>query len=130
FLKVRAQVSGEYSILATGRDEDICARVDNHLILTTYREILSSEGRPAPPLSLHIKNDIPIGKGCGSSAAARLGGIALAVHFGKLRWTDSRIVYEASRREHHPDNAAACWMGGLAIARISAGGEMQMANLR
>jgi homoserine kinase len=82
------------------------------------------------PLSLRIDNQIPIGKGCGSSAAARLAGIALAVHFGRLRWTDSRIVYEASRREHHPDNAAACWMGGLAIARISAGGEMQMAHLR
>ena len=34
------------------------------------------------PLSLRIANDIPIGKGCGSSAAARLAGIALAVHFG------------------------------------------------
>ena len=72
------------------------------------------------PLALDIDNQIPIGKGCGSSAAARLAGIALAVHFGKLRWTDSRIVGEASRREHHPDNAAACWMGGLAVARMSA----------
>ena len=31
-----------------------------------------------------IDNQIPIGKGCGSSAAARLAGIALAVHFGKF----------------------------------------------
>jgi len=28
-----------------------------------------------------------------------------------LRWNESDIVGEASRREHHPDNAAACWMG-------------------
>lgn len=39
-------------------------------------------------------------------------------------------MYEAALRENHPDNAAACWMGGLAIAQISAAGEMQMADVR
>src|ERR1700680_1381286 len=130
FLKVRAKPTNEFSVKARGRDSEICSQIENHLILTTYREVLQSDKKPAQPLALRIDNQIPIGKGCGSSAAARLAGIALAVRFGKLRWTDSRIVYEASRREHHPDNAAACWMGGLAIARISAGGEMQMAHLR
>ncbi|HSY64666.1 MAG TPA: homoserine kinase [Terriglobales bacterium] len=130
FLRVRAKSANEFSVIARGRETEICSQVENHLILTTYREILQAEKKSVQPLALRIDNQIPIGKGCGSSAAARLAGIALAVHFGKLRWTDSRIVYEASRREHHPDNAAACWMGGLAIARISAGGEMQMAHLR
>ena len=120
FLKVRAQSAAEFSITALGRDPEICGRVENHLILTTYREVLHGAGKPVRPLALDIDNQIPIGKGCGSSAAARLAGIALAVHFGKLKWTDSRIVGEASRREHHPDNAAACWMGGLAVAKMSA----------
>jgi len=130
FLRIRAKSASKFSVTAHGRDSAICSQLENHLILTTYREILQAEKKPVQPLALRIDNQIPIGKGCGSSAAARLAGIALAVHFGRLRWTDSRIVYEASRREHHPDNAAACWMGGLAIARISAGGEMQMAHLR
>ena len=130
FLRVRAKSANEFSVTARGRETEICSQVENHLILTTYREILQAEKKSMQPLALRIDNQIPIGKGCGSSAAARLAGIALAVHFGKLRWTDSRIVYEASRREHHPDNAAACWMGGLAIAKISARGEMQMAHLR
>lgn len=127
FLKVRAQTAAEFSITARGRDPEICSRVENHLILTTYRELLQQAGKPVLPLALHIDNQIPIGRGCGSSAAARLAGIALAVHFGKLRWPDSRIVGEASRREHHPDNAAACWMGGLAVARMSAESEAQVA---
>jgi homoserine kinase len=127
FLKVRAQAADEFSITARGRDAQICGRVENHLILTTYREVLQEAGKPVPRLALSIDNQIPIGKGCGSSAAARLAGIALAVHFGKLRWRDSRIVGEASRREHHPDNAAACWMGGLAVARMSAESEAQVA---
>ena len=32
---------------------------------------------------------------------------------------DAQIIGEASRREHHPDNASACWMGGLTVARMS-----------
>jgi homoserine kinase len=127
FLKVRAQTADEFSITARGRDAEICSRVENHLILTTYREVLDQEGKRVQPLALQLDNQIPIGKGCGSSAAARLVGIALAVHLGKLRWTDSRIIGEASRREHHPDNAAACWMGGLAVARMSGEGEAQVA---
>jgi homoserine kinase len=130
FLKIRAKAAKEFSITARGRDREICAQIDNHLILTTHREVLLAEGKPVQPLALRIENEIPIGKGCGSSAAARLAGIALAVQFGRLRWNDNRIVYEAAQREHHPDNAAACWMGGLAIARISAVGEMQMAHVR
>jgi homoserine kinase len=129
FLKVRAQAATEFSLVASGRDAEICGQLEGHLILTTYREVLQAEGKSALPLALRIDNQIPIGKGCGSSAAARLAGIALAVHFGRLQWGDSRIIGEAARREHHPDNAAACWMGGLAVARKSNGGEAQVAKI-
>ena len=128
FLKVRAQAANDFFIEAQGRDAALCERMENHLILTTYREVLAAEGKSAIPLALQIDNQIPLGKGCGSSAAARLAGIALAVHFGKLRWSDNRIIGEASRREHHPDNAAACWLGGLAVARMSGEGEVQVAR--
>jgi homoserine kinase len=129
FLKVRARPAKEFSITATGLNADICGRLNDHLILSTYREVLQAEGKPVQALALRIQNQAPIGKGCGSSASARLAGIALAVHFGGLHWTDSRIVGEASRREHHPDNAAACWMGGLAVARMSNEGEAQIARV-
>ncbi len=129
-LKLRARPAKEFSISASGRDAAICSALDNNLILSTYREVLESEGKSITPLALEIVNDIPIGKGCGSSAAARVAGIALAVHFGKLRWNDSRIVGEASRREHHPDNAAACWLGGVVVARMSAESEAQVAQIR
>ena len=124
-LKIRAREAREFSIEAHGRDPEICGRLENHLILTTYREVLESEGKAVQPLALRLDNQIPIGKGCGSSAAARLAGIAMAVHFGRLRWKDNRIVGEASRREHHPDNAAACWMGGVTVARMSMSDEAE-----
>jgi len=128
YLKLHAESASEFSITARGRDKEICGRVENHLILNTYREVLQAERRSIIPLRLRINNEMPIGKGCGSSAAARLAGIALAVYFGRLEWNDDGIVGEASRREHHPDNAAACWMGGLAIARMSSESGTQVAK--
>ena len=130
FLTVRAKPSADFSIVASGRDAEICGQIDNHLILTTYRDVLLNQGKAITPLALRIDNDIPIGKGCGSSAAARLAGIGLAVHFGRLRWDDSRIIGEAAQREHHPDNAAACWIGGLAVARMTGEGNAQVALVR
>jgi homoserine kinase len=127
-LRVGATKAKKFSIVATGRDSAICSRVENHLILTTYQEVLESETKTVSPLALSIANEFPIGKGLGSSAAARLAGIALAVHFGKLRWSSSRIIGEASQREHHPDNAAACWKGGLAVARMCGVAEAQVAS--
>jgi homoserine kinase len=129
-IKIEARVADEFSIKATGRDREICGKIENHLILTTYREVVEAAFRAVVPLALRIANEIPIGKGCGSSAAARLAGIALANHFGSLRWTDAQIVGEASRREHHPDNASACWMGGLTVARMSGEAEAQVVCIR
>jgi len=120
YIHLDARAANEFSIAASGRDREICGKLENHLILNTYRDVLQAAGRETTPLALRIKNEIPIGKGCGSSAAARLAGIALAVHFGRLRWTHAQIVGEASRREHHADNASACWMGGLTVARMAA----------
>ena len=130
YLKIKAKSSLDFAIEATGRDTDICGRVENHLILDTYRDVLQSEGKKTQPLALRIQNHFPIGKGFGSSAAARVAGVAMAVHFGKLDWSDERIVGEASRREHHPDNASACWMGGLSVARMDDSGEAQVASIK
>jgi homoserine kinase len=130
YLKLAARPAAHFSITASGRDREVCENLQDHLILNTYREVLSAQGREVTPWALRMHNEIPIGKGCGSSAAARLAGIALANHFGRLRWNDAQIISEASRREHHPDNASACWMGGLTIARMSGEGEVQAVCIR
>jgi homoserine kinase len=130
YIEIVARPAAEFSIIATGRDREICGKLEQHLILNTYREVLTRAGCPIIPISLKIANGIPIGKGCGSSAAARLAGIALAVHFGRLPWKDPQIIGEASRLEHHPDNASACWMGGLTVARMSGPAVAQVVPVR
>ena len=60
YISVDARPAPSFSIAATGRDHEICQRLENHLILTTYSEILEAQGAEVTPLSLRIKNDIPI----------------------------------------------------------------------
>jgi homoserine kinase len=116
FLEIEAEPASEFSIVATGRDQELCSRIDDNLILETYRDLLRKNGKPVVPLVLRMANGIPLGMGCGSSAAGLLAAIALAVHFGRLGWNSERIFEEACVLEGHPDNAAACWLGGFVAA--------------
>ena len=100
------------------RNADRCARLEDNLILEIYKEILASHGRPEIPLSLRMSNEIPLGMGCGSSAAGRLAAICLAEHFGGLGWSSERILEEAVVLEGHPDNVAACWLGGFVTCAL------------
>lgn len=68
------------------------------------------------PLRIHIRSDIPLGKGLGSSAAV-LAALETAVRRLQGEPEDDRAVFEAvSAAEGHPDNAAATVYGGLVLA--------------
>ncbi len=116
FLEIEAEAAPEFSVTATGRNADRCAQLEDNLILETYKQIMRSHERAIVPLAIRMVNGIPLGMGCGSSAAARLAAIALANHFGQLGWDTERILEEAYRLEGHPDNVAACWLGGFVTA--------------
>jgi homoserine kinase len=115
-LNVEADKAETFSISAAGRNADLCSQLENNLILDTYRRVLEHEGREPVPLAIRMENQIPLGMGCGSSAAGRLAAIAMASHFGGLDWTSEQILAEACAQEGHPDNAAACWLGGMVVA--------------
>ena len=115
-LEIEATPEKQYSIHATGRNAETCGALERNLLLHTYKTILERNGIAETPLALKVRNGIPLGMGCGSSAATRLAGVALASHFGRLGWDRSRVLAEASHLEGHPDNTAACWLGGFTVA--------------
>ena len=122
-LTVEAHVAPAWQIRATGRDAALCGALDRNLIIETYRDVVERAGWDAPEaLRLSIHNEIPLGAGCGSSAAAILAGVALAEHFAGRSFSDSWTVSEASRVEGHPDNVAACWFGGFTVSSMSDAG--------
>lgn len=68
--------------------------------------------KPADGLTFHIRSEIPVGAGLGSSAAATVAGLAAADHMYEL---DAPVFELARELEGHPDNAAAALLGGFVI---------------
>ncbi len=80
-------------------------------------------------MTLEIDNDIPIGKGLGSSAAALTAGVVMADHLLGLHWKPLRILDEAARIEGHPDNVAACVLGSIVASAMESGGVARAVRL-
>jgi homoserine kinase len=113
YLEISAREAERFSIQATGRGPEVCGALERNLLLDVYQKTLVAQQRDVKALALEVNNGIPLGMGCGSSAAVRLAGVALASHFGGLEWNRERILAGAVKFEGHADNAAACWMGGF-----------------
>ena len=66
YLTIEAEIAEAFLIEATGRDAELCARLDDNLILETYTSVVTSASREVLPLRLKLENEIPLGMGCGS----------------------------------------------------------------
>jgi homoserine kinase len=128
WLTVEAHVAPTWQMEATGRNADVVGELGGNLMVDVYRSVMDQAGLESPCLRVRIHNEIPLGMGCGSSAAAICAGVALANHFGALGWSDAQIVREAAEREGHPDNVAACWYGGFTASAMLEGSELATAT--
>lgn len=77
--------------------------------------VLRCHGRPhfPPDLTIHAHNEIPFGRGLGSSGAAVIAGVLLGDALGQLGLSDSRKMDFALMVERHPDNVTAALLGGF-----------------
>jgi homoserine kinase len=93
-----------------------------NLIVRAAEEPFKGWSRPLTGLELRVRNEIPIGRGLGSSAAAIVGGILLGAKLRGLRMPAQRILELAIPLEGHGDNLAAALYGGFCIAVLENGG--------
>jgi homoserine kinase len=70
---------------------------------------------PADGLSFRIRNEIPLARGLGSSAAAIVAGLLAADHLFELGLGRAEIYARAVELEGHPDNVAAALWGGFVV---------------
>lgn len=128
-LECRFQPSGVLRIRASGRDAEQIAPGENNLIWQTALAVARDIGATLPMIDLEIINEIPIGKGLGSSAAALTAGVVIADRLLGLNWKPLRILDEAARIEGHPDNVAACVLGSIVASAIDSGGVARAVRL-
>jgi homoserine kinase len=114
YLTCRFRRAAQLAIRVSGRDADqIPAGADN-LIWQIVRRIAGAVAN----VELEIENEIPIGKGLGSSAAAVTAGVVIGAELAGLEWNRARVLDEAARIEGHPDNVAACALGGVVASAM------------
>jgi homoserine kinase len=116
-----AQVMDEpgVDIDVTGEGADSVPTTDKNLVIKAmYKSFDFLGGRPRG-IALRQLNVIPHGRGLGSSAAAIVGGLALAralVLGGNERMSYEDMLNIANEMEGHPDNVSAAIHGGANVA--------------
>lgn len=125
-------VDGPTSVEVTGEGAGEVHAGEGHLVVRTMRRTfdaiaeLTGSGRKRPPgLRLRCANDIPHGRGLGSSAAAIVSGILAAralVRDGAAVFPRERVFALATAIEGHPDNVAPCVTGGVATGWVDDAG--------
>jgi homoserine kinase len=129
YLDCRFRPSEKLSICVTGRDCQAISTGEDNLIWQTALAVAADTRSAMPPIELEIHNQIPLGKGLGSSAAALTAGVVIADRLLGLGWKRPRILDEAARLEGHPDNVAACVLGSLVASASDSGGGARAVRL-
>jgi len=115
----RLSISGEGNgSLSTG---------DDNLVYQCFKRVYDGIGLPAPAVRISCENEIPLGRGVGSSAAAAAGGLFASSRFSGANLSHERILELAAEIEVHPANAAAAVMGGCRIVVSDEGGFLTQA---
>lgn len=108
-----------FDIDVAGEGAESVARDKKNLVLKAIFHGFDFLGGKPEGLALRQLNEIPHGRGLGSSAAAIVGGLALArslVLNGNQLMSDDDLIALATDLEGHPDNVAAATLGGATIA--------------
>ncbi len=114
-LHVNPRHDGQVSLHYTGVNPERIAGDSDNLVVRVIGETLERWGKKQG-FDLEIHNQIPVGVGLGSSAAAIVGALVACHRLVGRPLIDEELVTLASLREGHPDNVAAAWHGGFTVA--------------
>ena len=118
--EVEAGVTGGgLAVEVYGEGAETAGAGEAHLVVRAMRAAFDTMGGQPAGLALRCTNGIPHGRGLGSSAAAVVSGVLAAralVADGSDRLPDTEVLRLAVDLEGHPDNVAACLVGGLTVA--------------
>ena len=113
----------ELSVEGEGRDE-LTEDRDNRFVRGLEAALRAAHG-PLPDgvgWRIDMRNQIPLARGLGSSAAATVGGLLAGNAFLGDPLSTMELLRLATDIEGHPDNAAAVLLGGFVVSAATADG--------
>lgn len=119
-----AVTDGGLEVVMTGEGADTLPADERHLVVRAFRAACGELGWTPPGLRVRTVNGIPQGRGMGSSAAAVVAGVlgARALCPGGAAMDDDAVLRLVTELEGHPDNVAACLLGGATLSWMTADG--------
>jgi homoserine kinase len=112
----------------TGEGEPTLPRDATNIVAGAARTLLVGHGIHGG-LKLHLINVLPLSRGLGSSAAARVAGLVAANELAGRPLNQSQLLWSATHLERHPDNAAAALLGGLVSSCLADDGSVHAVRL-
>lgn len=103
-LELEVEETGEFHVFT---ELEGVARDRSNLCVRAFESL-----HPADGLTFHIRSEIPLAAGLGSSAAAIVAGLLAADHLYEL---DAPVLELAAALEGHPDNVGASLLGGFVV---------------
>jgi len=88
---------------------------EENRVLRGIRLAFEAAQRRPPGLALEQTNEIPLGRGLGSSAAATVAGLVAGNTLCGGHLSQEQLLMLATELEGHPDNVAPALLGGLVI---------------
>ncbi|MDR6969902.1 homoserine kinase [Leifsonia shinshuensis] len=112
------------TVEVTGVGEGEVPTDESNLVVRAIAHTFETVGVPLPGLRLRARNNIPHGRGMGSSGAAIVSGIMAAKGLleGVVDLDAQQLLALANDMEGHPDNVAPALFGGLTIAWVTPDG--------
>jgi len=114
-LHVSPRDDSEVSVHYEGANPERVASDSSNLVARVMMETLESWGKQRG-FDIEIHNQILVGVGLGSSAAAIVGALVACHWLVNRPLSGEELLTLANQREGHPDNVAAAWHGGFTVA--------------
>jgi homoserine kinase len=114
--RCRVTSSGE------GSTSGLLSPTEENLIFRAMSFAAEREGWMLPPVQLEVHNELPLGRGLGSSAAAIIAGLTLSSLICDEKLSPETVLRYAFEMEGHADNVAAAYHGGWVVSCVKPDG--------
>lgn len=115
FNEVQVIKGSKFELNIEGHGKDRLSHGRENLVYQAIYNFFSKIKRPIPELHISCRNNIPLSRGLGSSAAAIIGGLAVANSLVGSIMTQEELLQLAIDMEAHPDNLTPAIFGGCQV---------------
>jgi homoserine kinase len=112
WMRVRRSARGSITSSLPGSEPGATARLVSDAAAAFFRKT----GQTPFSFRVEMGGDIPIGRGLGASATARVGIVAALNQLAHTRLSRHQIMELVTAIEGHPDNASPCVFGGFTVS--------------